>query len=357
MLGGGLGVHFGTVGPIARHLGADFSVGLGTAGLVATAALLTHALSQLPAARPIVRHGPERVLRFALAGAGLASIAAAAAPSLALLIAARLVVGCATGPIFVSALEGCRSTAGARGAGAFGGGATLGVAAGVLIAGLTEDAGLSWRWPLAIAGAITLAAIPLARFPDAGRPAVAQVHGIADVVRDPGIWRASLLHVASFGSMLVVAAWIVAYLEGRGVDTAIAASAGFALLGIGVIGRPLGGIIAHGRTAQIPAVGGSLLAAVGLAALALSVHPAVLVPALLVAGVGLSLPFAAAMQAAAARRPERSAAATALVNMLAVAFAVVATPLAGVDIDRHGGRLSFAALAALALAAAVVARR
>ncbi|MSO48104.1 MAG: hypothetical protein EXQ67_08490, partial [Thermoleophilia bacterium] len=48
----GIGYNFALIGPIARTLSNHFGVSLGMIGLLTTGVLITHALSQLPAAVP-----------------------------------------------------------------------------------------------------------------------------------------------------------------------------------------------------------------------------------------------------------------------------------------------------------------
>ncbi|MEY4227013.1 MAG: hypothetical protein RL190_1770, partial [Actinomycetota bacterium] len=51
----GIGWNFALLGPIARTLADSFAVSLGAIGVLTTVMLVTHALSQLPAAVPAPR--------------------------------------------------------------------------------------------------------------------------------------------------------------------------------------------------------------------------------------------------------------------------------------------------------------
>jgi predicted MFS family arabinose efflux permease len=359
-VGVALGLNFGNAGPIASDLARSFDTGLGSVGLLTTALLVAHAATQLPAAGPVERRGAPTVAAVALAGMAATNLLAAAAPSFALLLLARVLVGCATGPGFVASLEGSRQEGGPLLAGVFGGAATLGIALALAAGSVLDGAGASWRISFLLTAAVAAAAL----LPLLGRRGAPATSGHAArphlglVMRNAGLWRVALLHTATFGTSLVVSAWIVEYLlAGDGLGTAAAGAIGAALLGLAAVGRPVGGLLAaRGTRWSVLAVGGALLTAAGLALMVVSREPAVAVAGGLVAGIGFALPFACSFQAAARLEPARAASASALVNLSGAVFALAAAPLVGLDLDHGDGRLSFALLALLAVAAAVANR-
>ncbi len=179
------------------------------------------------------------------------------------------------------------------------------------------------------------------------------------VAANRALWRLALLHGATFGTSVVLGAWIVEYLaDGGTLGRAAAAVVGALLLALTAVGRPLGGWLI-GRGASWPAIaaGGSVLAGVGLLALVVSREPAVVLPAVLVLGAGLSLPFAAVFHAAVRVEPARAAGASALVNIAGAVFALAAAPLVGYALDHDAGRTAVAILGLLALAGAALNRR
>ena len=355
-----LGVNFGNAGPIANDLARAFDTGLGSVGLVTTALLLAHAASQLPAAGPIERHGPTAVAAAGLVGMAVANLVAAAAPGLAVLVGARVLVGCATGPAFVAGLEGGRQEGGALLAGVFGGAGTLGIAVALGAGAALEGVDASWRVTfLASAGLALLAILPLlghVRQPAAPHRERPRLGAVA---ANHALWRLALLHGSTFGTSVVLGAWIVEYLaDGGALGRAAAGIVGAVLLALTAVGRPLGGwLIGRGVSWPAIAAGGAVLAAAGLLALVLSREPAIVLPAAVVLGAGLSLPFAAVFHAVVRVEPERAASASALVNIAGAVFALVAAPLVGYALDDGTGRAAVAVLAALALAAAVLNRR
>lgn len=360
MLGIASGWTFGNTGPVARTIAADLDVSLAATGWLVTALLIAHAGSQVPAARPIERHGAFRVVRIGLVALVALNVLAALAPGFELLLGTRLLIGCATGPIFVGCIQGFRQLGGALAAGLFGGCATLGLALALLVGGAIEDAGGDWRLMLWLAAALALLALPVvprAGLSAPGRPTASS--GIRQVVRNPAIARLALLHTASFGTSLVVGAWIVTYLVDGGASGTVAGLLGFVMLGTAAVARPWGGLLlARGAGWVRVGAGGVLLAAIGLAVLAISPSQWLAIPAAVIGGLGLSLPFTPAFSGAALVEPTRSAGATAIVNLSASVFALVAVPLSGVDLeDGTGGTLTWGALAALAVLAAFLNRR
>lgn len=354
-----LGYDFADVGPFAGDLARHFGVGLGEVGLITTALLATHAVVQLPSAGPIARHGPDRVLQAGFALLVATNVLAAAAHSLGVLEVARALMGIGTGAAFVAGLEAARRDGGAVLAGIFGGVATFGVGLSLAVGAALQHAG-GWRATFVVAALLALGALLTvpARAPEAGRRLAAR--GDVRAVLGRGVlWRLGFVHMMTFGSSLLVGSWIVSYLVRGGAHSHVAAGlAGFALLGIGGVVRPLGGVLlvrAAPWAALVPAA--ALATALGLLALALSRSPLAVATAVVLCGAGFALPFSSIFMAAARAEPVRSAAASAFVNLIGGVFALAVTPLLGADIDRTGGRRTFVALAVLAALAALANRR
>jgi predicted MFS family arabinose efflux permease len=354
-----LGYNFADVGPFADDLARHFDVGLGAIGLITTALLATHAAVQLPAANPIARYGPDRVGQAAFALLLVTNAAAAAAQQLGVLDGVRALMGVGTGVAFVACLEAARRDGGAVLAGVFGGVATFGVGLSLAVGAALGSHG-GWRASFAIAALLALAAtiaIP-AREPDAGRRLAAR-GDVRAVLGHRALWRLGFVHMMTFGCSLVLGAWIVSYLvRGAAHSHAVAGLAGFAVLAIGGLVRPLGGVLLVRGTswsALVPAAAAA--ASLGLLALALSRSPAAVALAVVLCGVGFALPFSSIFIAAARAEPVRAAAASAFVNLIGGVFALAVTPLVGADIDRSGGGRAFLALAVLAALAALLNRR
>jgi hypothetical protein len=144
------------------------------------------------------------------------------------------------------------------------------------------------------------------------------------------------------------------------LSTGAAGAVGSLTLLLGVVTRPLGGWAVRAR----PELGARLVAAsfvagAGGTALLLVGRPlALALVASAIVGLAAGVPFAYVFGAAAAARPEEPAAAIGLVNMLAATVILVGNPLLGLAFSSDtGGRIGFAAIAALWLAALAAVRR
>ena len=152
---------------------------------------------------------------------------------------------------------------------------------------------------------------------------------------------------------MIAGNWVVPLLERQGVASAAAGLAGGLVLFVGILTRPLGGVLA-GRVRGRVLVGVGARRHVASARVLLALGGPLALSALgaLVLGLTAGLPFAVIFAAAQRTRPDAPAAAIALVNACAVLTILVGTPLAGLAFELPSdGRLAFAAIAVLAAAA------
>lgn len=354
-----IGFNFALIGPIAKRLTGSFDVSLGEVGVLTTALLVTHALSQLPAAEPAQRIGPLKLVRLSFVLVAVANLVGMLSPAFWLLAVTRLVVGCGTGPVFVGGLDGTRRLGGPFLAGVFGGCATLGLGIALLVGGIYDDLGLSWRWMFGTAA--VLAAIAAACGPrdsEEPRPAAGSAaEHLGAVIRSGPLWRLAMIHSASFGASLVIGAWIVTHLVDGDATTFVAGMIGLAMLGVAAIGRPIGGELAQRGTSWL-LLGPVSVVVCGIGLLLLALSPPTWVAALvsLLVGIGLALPFSSVFAQSVAVEPRYPAAAIAFVNMSGAVFALIFTPIAGVLLDHAQGWAAFSLLGVFAFASAVVAR-
>jgi MFS family permease len=211
------------------------------------------------------------------------------------------------------------------------------------------DGALGWRAPYWTGLVLALLClVPLLVAPD---PPPARVHPqAAGVARDRRLLPLGLIQAATFGLSVVAGNWVVTLLERQGVDRAAAGLAGSLTLFAGILTRPGGGVLVSRRPRRAKRIVGAalLIAATGAALLALAGPFAVSVLGSALLGLAVGIPFAAVMGAAQRLRPDAPAAATGLVNALAVATILVGTPLVGLTFSLPSdGRLGFAAIAAL----------
>jgi predicted MFS family arabinose efflux permease len=356
----GIGWNFALIGPIARQLESSFGVTLGAVGLLTTLLLVTHALSQLPAAVPAQRFGPLKLVRYAFLLVAAANLLGAISPVFWMIGLARMIVGIGTGPVFVGGLEGTRRLGGAFLAGIFGGAATLGLGLALVVGAGLESAGASWRWSFVIAAVIALLASALGpKDNDEPRPATGSaLDHLGAVIRSGPLWRLAMIHSASFGSSLVMGAWIVTHLVNGNASTFVAGAVGFMLLAIAAVFRPIGGaLFARGVSWRILGPGAAIMSAVALGLIALQPPTWLAAIESVFIGIGYALPFSAIFVLSVRAEPRYPAAAIAFVNMTGAVFALILTPFAGLMMDHEVGGVAFAALGVFAFISAFVAWR
>ncbi len=310
---------------------------------------------QLPAGRGADRLGSQRIALGAIAAAVVGNGLLLAGGGFELALVGRAVVGIGSGAAFVAGLDLVRAGGGGAGLQGLYGGATMtgGGLALMVVPPLTEAT--SWRAPYWSAALLALlAALPTLLA--SGLPRVG--HAGEWVLRDRALLPIGVLQSATFGLAVIAGNWVVPLLERQGVSSTAAGLAGGLVLFVGIVTRPVGGLLAE-------RVSGRLLVALALVgtsagALLLALGGAFAVSALgsLVLGLMAGLPFAVIFAAAQRTRPDAPGAAIALVNACAVLTILVGTPLAGLAFELPSdGRLAFAVIAVLSASALIPLRR
>jgi len=352
------GYTFGVVGPATAQIAGEFGVSLAMVGLLATALYLVHAATQLPSSGPIQRYGSMRVARVAFAVMGLANVVAVLAPSYAVLLLSRLVVGAGTAPSFVGSLNAARQAGGAALAGLFGGLTLLASGSAIVLGSQFADAGISWRWNFALAALLAFGAVAIGPRDAPGaaaRSAAGSLEQVRAVIRVRALWRLVLLYAATFGSNFVLSVWVVEFVAPGRSAKELAGLVGFVILGASAGFRWWGGVLSdRGAPWNLIAPGATLVAAAAMAVFAVSQWLPLAFGLAALIGFGLALPFGAIFTASFRAEPAHPAAAIALVNMSAAVFAVVVAPLAGFAFDQGRPWLVPAGLAAFAAFAALV---
>lgn len=355
VVGGCLTWNVSNVGAVADPLSDEYGVSLAAIGLLTTALFVTHLLVQLPAGRGADRFGARTVALAAVAATVLGCAILLADDSFGVALAGRAVVGLGSGAGFVAGLDLVRAGGGGPVLQGVYGGATMagGGLALMVVPALTEET--DWRAPYWSALLLAL----VAALPVLGVNGLSRVgHAGAGVVRDPRLLPLGVLQAASFGLAVVAGNWAVPLLEREGASAAAAGVAAGLVLFAGILTRPAGGWLAAqgaGRRVSVLGVAG---VACGSAVLALGGPLWLSTAAALVLGLGAGLPFAVVFAAAQRLRPDAPAAAMAAVNATAILAILVGTPLAGLAFDLPGGgRVAFAAIAALSAGSLAVLRR
>lgn len=296
----------------------DIASGVG-GGVAASSWLVTSYVVAMATLGPFAgrlgdRLGRRRVLLWGLLAFAAASAAAGLAPSLELLIAARLGQAIAGSLVFPNAMALLRDAlpAGRRAAGFGLLGSAIGVAAAVgpALGGVLVGA-LGWRAIFLVNVPVVAAALVLSlRALPGAPPAGACVHTAgarprwdwAQPLRVPAFGAATaavgLSNLAMYGTLLAVPV----VLAGRPGWSAADAGLALAMMSVAMIAvAPLGGRLADRRGHRLPAAGGLALLTVAAAMLtAMGAGPSAfgLAAALLLGGVGLGLSGAALQTAA-----------------------------------------------------------
>lgn len=364
-LGATSGWNFGNLGGIASELAGAYGVGLATIGLLTTAMVMTHLAIQIPGGKASDRFGPARAGAMALVVLMAGNALALAGPEAGLAVAARAIVGVGTGLAFISGSALVRESGGGPLAqGVFGGVSLAPGGLALAIVPQLEDA-LGWRAPYWTALALGLAVLVavLVLTPGLGvRPmGLTLTADRPGVVRDRRLYRLAILYSASYGIGLVLANWVVELLQRHStLGDGAAAAVGALTLVLVVVSRPLGGWIldAHPELTWQALAASIVGGTAGTVALIVADPAWLAVLGALFVGIGAGIPFSPAFTGAAAARPDAPAAAVGLVNTAANLVVLVGTPLVGLSFSLTGeGRLGFAALAVLWLAALPVITR
>lgn len=147
------------------------------------------------------------------------------------------------------------------------------------------------------------------------------------------VWILTLVHTATFGFAILVGTWITTFLfNDLGLSLSLAGGVGSAVLVLGILARPIGGIVIDRRWILTKTmIRTSLLAGtLGLALLALPSGPiwAVLL-ALVILGIALSIPYSAVMNTATAALPASPGAAVGIIGTVSVVLVSLGAPALG----------------------------
>jgi predicted MFS family arabinose efflux permease len=347
----------GNVGPVTKPLADEFNVSLAAIGLIAGTMLFAASLLGSLLGTPITeRLGAGRAARLSCLVCVLANAAIAVSPWFAGLFPGRFTaglgigVGLTVGPMIARALGGIRLV------GFFGAGVMLGVACALGIGSVMQDAGVDWRWAFALSAAVALIPIPLlprtVSLDALGRRERGE---LGRLLRSAPLWRLAALLAATLGIPMVISAWLIHYLAVDGTVALSAAGAlSFAVFGISAVARVAGGRLGV-RVAPAALMGlPPLLAAAGLAGIAVEDQTLVAAAAMVAMGFGFSLPYATAVEQLAERFPEARVAALAFCTAWISAVPLVAVPLLGSALDAGEGEAAWLILAAVVVVAGLL---
>ena len=343
--------------PLAPALMREFSFNQALAGFLTTGIFATHAAMQIPGGHLVDRLGAKRVLFCALGWVTLGNLAIAFAGAYWQLLACKIFTGMGTGVCFVGGARYVHAAAkGPRlnfAQGLFGGSVQLG--AGFVILAVPRLYLLAgWRATFLVSAgmALTAAIIWLAAAPNVSSGA-APPGRFGEMLLAPQLWLLGLVQMATFGLSLVVGSWVVVILtKVLKVPATQAGLIGSLVLLLGIVSRPLGGILRRHMGIRALFIGSLLMIALGcFAFVPSSISLAIALTAVVLIGIGVGLPYAAMFSRAGALFPGRAGAAMGLVNMLGILMILGGAPLVGHLADLSGTfRASFIVLGGFSLA-------
>lgn len=328
------------------------------AGLLSLVFFLAMAAAALPAGMLSDRRGPKHIATAGLGMAGVSTVGLGYAPGLLGLLAFKALGGAGAGLAFIAGVRYVTvlftPPRGHLAQGLYGGCIQLGAGTSLYLMPLLYtklDLGGAFVAMAALLAAVLAFWIRVA--PD--RRVVLPPPRFAPALRSGDVWLLTLAHAGTFGLAILVGTWVTTFLT-RELDLSLTAAGGLgsAVLVLGILSRPGGGIIIDRRWVRAKTmVRGSLLAGtVGLGLLAVPGRPVwVALLALLVMGVALSLPYSAVMNSTSASVPASPGAAIGVVGAVSLVLIAAGAPALGALYARTGdfssgfgllGGLSFA---------------
>ena len=210
-----------------------------------------------------------------------------------------------------------------------------------------------WRATFIVSGAMALTAaiiwVSVAPTVEFGARPPGHFH---EMLLAPQLWLLGLMQMATFGISVVVGSWVVVLLtKVMKVPATRAGLVGSLVLLLGIVSRPLGGVLRRHLGIRALLISSLLMIALGcFAFVASSISLGMALTAVVLIGIGVGLPYAAMFSRAGALFPGRAGAAMGLVNMLGILMILGGAPLVGHLADLSGSfRVSFVALGAFSL--------
>jgi MFS family permease len=342
--------------PLAPALMREFGFNQALAGFLTTGIFATHAGMQVPGGHLVDRLGSKRVLLFALVWVALGNLGMALAGAYWQLLLCKIFTGMGTGVCFVGGARYVHhAAAGPRlnvAQGFFGGSIQLG--AGFVILAVPRLYLLAgWRATFLVSAgmALTAAIIWLAAAPDVAVRASAPGK-FREMLLAPQLWLLGLLQMATFAISVVVGSWVVVMLtKVMRVPATRAGLIGSLVLLLGIVSRPLGGLLRRHMGIRPLFIGSLLMIALGcFMFVPPSISLAGALTGVVLIGMGCGIPYAAMFSRAGALFPGRAGAAMGLVNMLGIIMILCGAPLVGHLADLTGTfKASFVALGGFSL--------
>jgi predicted MFS family arabinose efflux permease len=349
-----VGWNCGNVGPVVASLQQEFDIGLGEVGLLSGAFFFAGSAVGSLVGASVARRIRVMVGIWACCVLSIiGNLLFAAGDSVGVLGVGRVFAGLGFGLAAVFVPAYARAVGGVRMVGLFGAGLTLGVAAALFLGSVLEGADVSWRVAFLITAALAAIALPILPNERIEIPRTAsEGEGLArEALTDQAWWRVQLLGLTTLTIPLVVGAWLVHFLiTGYGLSAGAAGALAFALFGISAVMRDIAGrMTAEGDSPAMLVIVGLALGAGGLFLLGEGDSTLAAVIALVLMGVGLSLPYPLYYDEAERVLPDRPVGSLGLMQVGTGIFPIPVIPAFGAALASGDADLAFGGLAAFTL--------
>lgn len=348
LLGFVLSCNYTNHGPLVPTLVQILGITLGAAGFFTTAVFFTHAVMQMPGGAMSDKFGAKRVGTFGLIVIAIGNILTGMSSTYEQILLFKFITGIGTGsaiqaglryvPTFFAGKEIALSQ------GIYGGSILLG--SGFVVYIIPRLLGLfSWQGIFFLTGTMAAVLAVLWVIFAPATPVVTKTKKIdwGTLLSTRNLWVFTLAQVASFGTVTACGTWInVALQRNIHLDPKTAGMVGALVLIIGILGRPLGGLILDHKwltTKQLLIIANIGLG-LGFAWVGNAETVDMAVVAILITGILAGIPFGPIFAGAAASMPTNPGVAMGFVNTFGAATVMILPPIMGNLVDQSGTFLS-----------------
>lgn len=366
LIGLAIGWNIANVGPVASLLAHHYGVSLAVVGVFTTVLFFAELAVMIPGGWAIDQFGAKRAglvaIGLSLLGNAALMLPTSAVPALAFRVVAGLGVGLGFLAGAIYAQSSARAVEAQALAGGIYGGFSLGGGGVALVVVPQLVSPLGWRAPYLSGVVIAALCIPfvLAAPATPGHGGSAQRPRLAALMADRQLARLGAISTVSFGFSVILGNWVVTLLERHGGFHAGRAGAiGSLILLMGIVGRPVGGILVRTHRHLTRSILAASFLAGSLGTVVLFVAPGTAgdVAAAALIGAAAGIPFGFTISAATRAWPQAAGAAVGAMNIYPVLAIVCGAPLVGLTFSLTGrGRIGFAVVAALWSSAILVLR-
>jgi MFS family permease len=328
-------VHYTDYGPLIPVMLKDLHIAASQAGLMSTLLFLGLAVTYLPGGMLVDRFGQRPVLVWSLLLMTVGGVLLPLWPNIFWMLGWRVVIGLGAGAAFIAGagvVAGVEKQA-ALAQGLYGGSLQIGSGLGLLLTPVIS-AHIGWQGTFLVWGLIGIPALVMWCFVRDGWEAKRERKvDVAAGVRSSTVWTLGLSHMGTFGVGNAIAAWISVYLI-HTYNISLGLAATFGALGLisGALFRPLGGwllgrkVIGSINLLRV----GTILAALGVALLALPIHwPALAALGMTSIAIGATIPYTSVFDSAAQLRTVSKGVAQGLLSVVACQTVLWGPPLIG----------------------------